>query len=59
MMDGVEIDVEPVNPMMHQMPDEVLEVKQQEVGYDSSCQLQQGRSLVRQVHRWPPYPLSH
>lgn len=58
-VDGVESDIEPPDPVMKQVPDEVLEVKEQEVTYHSSYQLQQGWSLVRQIHSWPPCPLGH
>ena len=54
MMDGMESDIQPEDPVMEQVPDEVLEVKEQEIADHSSYQLQQRWSLVWQVHRWPP-----
>lgn len=59
MMDGVEGDVEPADPVMQQVPDEILEVKQQEVPHDSGNELQHRWSQFWQVHRWPPCPLGH
>lgn len=59
MMDGVEGHIQPADLVMEQVPDEVLEVKKQEVAYHPGYQLQQGWSLVRQVHGWPPCPLGH
>lgn len=47
MMDGMESDIQPSDLVVKQVPDEVLEVKEQEVPYDSSNQLQHGRSLDR------------
>lgn len=57
-MDGMESDIEPADPVMEQMPDEILKVKEQEVADHSGYQLKEGRSPGWQVHRWPPCPLS-
>lgn len=39
-MDGVEGDIQPADPVMEQVPNEVLQVKKQEVAYRPGDQLQ-------------------
>lgn len=58
-MDGVEGDVEPAHPVVENVPDEVLQVKEQEVGQDSSQQVAQARGSFGKVQRRPPQPLGH
>lgn len=39
MMNGVEGDIQPADPVMEQVPEKVLEIKEQEVAYHPDNQL--------------------
>lgn len=59
MVDGMEVAVEPLYFVVQNMPQVVLEIKQDGARQDAKHKLGQARCFFRQRCWWPPVPLTH